>query len=158
MHLVACVVGDLAPRTPAQARRRDGSAPRPLLLLGSRALGALLQLHVLDRNCQVAAEELDRRLVFFVEAVRLLALDAQHADQLAAHQQRDPELAFGFGEARHRNALAAGTAGCLRPLCIGERVEHGAHQPGDADRLARLGDHPKMPSPNRTSAPAPFSG
>ena len=49
------------------------------------AVGALLQLHVLDRNREIAAQQLDRRLVLFVEPVAFLALDAENADELAAH-------------------------------------------------------------------------
>ena len=42
----------------------------------------LLELHVLDGNRQVAAHELDERLVLFVKAVRRVAFEAENTHQL----------------------------------------------------------------------------
>ena len=75
-----------------------------------------------------------------MEAIRHFALDAQDADELAAHEERHAQLALGIRQARQRNA-ARGTLGMLRLAVHRQRVEHAAHQAGDADRLARFGNH-----------------
>ena len=102
---------------------------------------SLLELHVLDRDRQVAAEQFDRRLVFLVEAVRVRAFDTQDADELAAHEQRDAELAVRLRQSWKRNPLRGDDALFVRALLHGERIEHLADQPGDADWFARFGHH-----------------
>ena len=80
---------------------------------------ALVQLHVLNRDREVAAEQLDRRLVFFVKAIRHFAFEAQHADQLAAHEERDAELALGVGQSRQGNPQSRTARRMARAsLCI----------------------------------------
>ena len=87
------------------------------------------------------AEQLDRRLVLFVEPVRLFALDAEHADQLAAVQERDAELAVRGGEAGQRDPVIVRAHPLLaRPLVHGVGVEHLPDEAGDANRLAGFGD------------------
>ena len=121
--LVGGVIDDVASRRGARwrRRRRPRRRRRGASTRASRGLGrSLLELHVLHGDREVAAQQLDRRLVFLVEAIRHVALEAQHADQLAAHQQRHAELTFRIGEAGHRDAAAAVTpaAASAASLCI----------------------------------------
>ena len=62
-----------------------------------------MHLHVLDRDRDVAAEQLDGLFVLFVKAVAHLALEAQGANQLPADEQRDAKLAFRVGQTGQRN-------------------------------------------------------
>ncbi len=108
--LVGGVVHDFAPvlsharvwnsgRGAAGAGARGGGVGRTL---GAR----LLQLHVLDRRSRGSCRAARSSAVLLVKAVRLFALDTEDADELAAHEQRHAQLAFGIRQPRQRNARA----------------------------------------------------
>jgi hypothetical protein len=77
------------------------------------------------------------------KAVGRLAFEAEHARELAAHEQRHAQLALRAHEPRQRDARARPLARRLPVHC--ERVEHSPHQARDPDRLARLGHHARDP-------------
>ena len=132
----------VAPAVNPEARHAVHVAPPAAP--GWGRIGGFAVLQLAQAGCQLPAQRHQRVLVVVAEAQVLLALDEQHAHQLAAGQQRHGQLAVRLGQAGPGDlARGTGIARLVRRQVLAHRLHIGllAGQVADAHGHALARGH-----------------